>query len=57
MSVSQENTAAVLMLCTVTPRERSTAHVIRDIKETDENAQVGVELLFELLQLLQCMKE
>ena len=40
MSVLQQHTTAVLMLCAIIPRERITALVIRDMKETDESAKV-----------------
>ena len=54
MSVLQEHTTAVLMLCAIIPRERITALVIRDIKETDENAKVNfIACLFNVIKVFQ----
>ena len=39
-NVQQELTIAVLMLCVITPKERSTASANKGIRETDTIAQV-----------------
>ena len=45
-SVLQENTTAVLMLCAITPRDLTTALVIRDTMET---AGVVIQVFFLFL--------
>ena len=42
MSVPQENTNAVLMLCVITPRDHTTARVTQDIMEMDEIVKVNI---------------
>ena len=51
MNVLKDHTSAVLTLCAITPRDLTTALVIRDIMEMDVTAkQVKFLTIFRLLK-------